>query len=413
MGDFSLANKRIFLIIPLVVIFGCLLAFNYSLAQDTATTTPEAPPPPPPPPITITINNPDTLPAQSKRITATTNRGILSFSVMDNAGMICSGGLGEFSPYEDFIFDEQAQNGQQVCFKATDGSESVYKAANPVAGIDTTPATLELRGIGDPIVYLGESYSDLGAIATDDFDGSLPISIISGSVNTNVVDDYLLTYGSVTDRAGNIANGLTRLVKVRARPVPEAVNTNLKTATATTTATTTPTATIIHPVTKIVYCSSITYGEWLPCENGLQFRDVVIKSPENCFFTSLQQVNKARNCQTPAVNYCTNVFYAKWGPCVNSFQARSILSQVPVSCVVTAHQQSFTTKACSAVLGQKVVAKKYPNGSLLRGSKNIYLIVGGKKYRLKNVKELWAYRRTKTVQVTADVLAQYPDIDKI
>lgn len=86
---------------------------------------------------------------------------------------------------------------------------------------------------------------------------------------------------------------------------------------------------------------------------------------------------------------------------------------MPVSCVVTAHQQSFTTKACSAVLGQKVVAKKYPNGSLLRGSKNIYLIVGGKKYRLKNVKELWAYRRTKTVQVTADVLAQYPDIDKI
>lgn len=398
----NLFKIRIFCNLTTVIVFGCLVVVNYSLAEETATITPE----PPPPPLVITINNPDSNPpAQSKTVTATVNRGTLSFSVMDDSSLVCNSSLAEFVPYEEVVFPDEAQIGQRVCFRATDGAGNyIYNVSSPVAGIDTTPATLTLRGEEEPTVYLGEAYNDAGAIAIDAVDGSLPIFSF-GSVNPNVVGDYFITYSNVIDRAGNLASGLMRIVKVRSKPPPEAIiipNTTVEPNI--------PTTTTIQPVTSIIYCLALTYSEWLPCENGVQFRDVATKSPDNCWLTSSQQSAKMRTCQT---NYCANVFYANWGPCVNGLQTRAILSQVPIDCVVSAHQQLFTGKTCSVILGQKLAVKKYPDGSLLSNSKSIYLLVNGSKYRLKNLKELWTYRQTKTIKVTDEVLAQYPETNSL
>lgn len=61
---------------------------------------------------------------------------------------------------------------------------------------------------------VGTTYSDPGATATDNVDGSLTSSIVvSGSVNSNVVDTYVISY-NVTDAAGNAATQVSRTVIV-------------------------------------------------------------------------------------------------------------------------------------------------------------------------------------------------------
>ncbi len=425
MLDFNVFKKRIFWLIPLIVTVGFLLSSDCGLAEETATTTPEVtsvpvvstasstpvelPPPPPPPEIIIT--NPDmSSPAKTRTIVARSSRGTITFASIP-ASTSCNGNIPEFFQYpneEDIVFTDEIDNGARACFRVIDGTgATTYASSETIRGIDTTFPELILKGEEYVTVYLGNSYTDAGATAVDSVDGEVPVYQV-GSVDTSVVGIYFIVYSTV-DRAGNVASGLTRTIYVRevplSMPSPSVTNNlNLNNQ-----ANPINSVNSNQPV-KVVFCSEVTYGDWLPCEGGLQFRDSATKSPDNCFFTAKQQEAKVRGCQAPVVTYCANVFYAKWGPCVNGFQSRVILSQVPEACVVTTHQQSFATKTCSAVLGQKTEVKKYPNGSLLSDSKNIYLIVGGNKYRLKNIKELWAYRKTKTIKVSLDVLSQYPEI---
>jgi len=87
-------------------------------------------------------------------------------------------------------------------------------------------------GIGDPIadaiipvitlngaaiinLSLGDTYTELGATATDNVDGDLTSSIVVGgdTVDTNQVGTYVVTY-NVSDMAGNAAVEVTRTVNV-------------------------------------------------------------------------------------------------------------------------------------------------------------------------------------------------------
>lgn len=81
--------------------------------------------------------------------------------------------------------------------------------------IDTTPPAITLTGDNPQIIEVGQAYSELGATATDNFDGNLTEGIIvnSGTVNTNLVGDYTVTY-NVSDAAGNTAAQITRTVRV-------------------------------------------------------------------------------------------------------------------------------------------------------------------------------------------------------
>ncbi|MBT8143757.1 MAG: DUF5011 domain-containing protein, partial [Gammaproteobacteria bacterium] len=85
---------------------------------------------------------------------------------------------------------------------------------------DTTPPVITLLG-ADPLAHeAGTAYSDPGATANDNVDGDITASIVNGgSVNINVVGDYVLTY-DVDDAAGNSAIQVTRTVQVRDTAAP-------------------------------------------------------------------------------------------------------------------------------------------------------------------------------------------------
>jgi hypothetical protein len=76
---------------------------------------------------------------------------------------------------------------------------------------DNVPPVISVTGSATVTVELGSSYTDAGATADDAFRGSTPVTS-SGSVNTNVVGSYVITY-TATDKDGNTATA-TRTVNV-------------------------------------------------------------------------------------------------------------------------------------------------------------------------------------------------------
>jgi len=66
---------------------------------------------------------------------------------------------------------------------------------------------------------------------------------------------------------------------------------------------------------------------------------------------------------------------------------------------------------CSVNGGQVLGVKFYPDGSLLRSliTKRIYYIVNGEKKYIRTLAELKKYKGIKIINVSEEVLAQYPD----
>ena len=86
-------------------------------------------------------------------------------------------------------------------------------------GTDTTAPVITLNGSSTINLTVGDSYTELGATATDDVDGDLTSSIVtSGTVDTATAGTYTVTY-TVTDAAGNSASA-TRTVIV-SEPTPD------------------------------------------------------------------------------------------------------------------------------------------------------------------------------------------------
>jgi len=79
---------------------------------------------------------------------------------------------------------------------------------------DTIKPVITLRGEATVTVTKGESYTDAGAIASDDRDGDITSSIvINDPVDSNIVGTYTVTY-NVSDTAGNAADQVSRTVNV-------------------------------------------------------------------------------------------------------------------------------------------------------------------------------------------------------
>ena len=71
---------------------------------------------------------------------------------------------------------------------------------------DTTAPVITLTGSSTINLPLGDTFTDPGAIATDDVDGDLTSSITSsGTVDTSTAGTYIITY-SVSDAASNTAS---------------------------------------------------------------------------------------------------------------------------------------------------------------------------------------------------------------
>jgi len=72
---------------------------------------------------------------------------------------------------------------------------------------------------GEEIInlYVGDTYTEQGATATDNYDKTVTVAI-SGEVSTSTIGTYLVAYDA-TDEAGNNAEQKTRTVNISARPI--------------------------------------------------------------------------------------------------------------------------------------------------------------------------------------------------
>lgn len=91
------------------------------------------------------------------------------------------------------------------------GNESVTK--RKITYDDKTSPVINLTGSQNMSIYLGSSYNEQGYQATDNCDGDITSKVsVTGSVNTNAVGEYKITY-SVSDSLQNTVS-VTRTVNV-------------------------------------------------------------------------------------------------------------------------------------------------------------------------------------------------------
>ena len=97
---------------------------------------------------------------------------------------------------------------------AGNAATQVSRTVNVTA--DVTVPVITLLGDATVSLELGSSYTDAGATATDNIDGTITSSIVTvNPVNVNAVGTYTVTY-NVDDAAGNAATQVSRTVNVTA-----------------------------------------------------------------------------------------------------------------------------------------------------------------------------------------------------
>ncbi|WP_299367458.1 immunoglobulin-like domain-containing protein [Winogradskyella sp.] len=110
------------------------------------------------------------------------------------------------------------------CDSFTYGEVEDYTVIIQGSGPDTEAPVITLNGASTIDLDLGDTYTELGATATDNVDGDLTSSIVVGGdvVNTSVVGSYQVTY-NVNDAAGNAATEVIRTVNVNADTTPPVI----------------------------------------------------------------------------------------------------------------------------------------------------------------------------------------------
>ena len=102
-----------------------------------------------------------------------------------------------------------------VSYNVSDANgNAAVEVTRTVTVVDTTIPLITL--LGDDLVTLevGDTYTDAGATATDNYDGDITSSIVTVStVNTAIVGSYTVSY-NVSDAGGNAALEVTRIVNV-------------------------------------------------------------------------------------------------------------------------------------------------------------------------------------------------------
>jgi subtilisin family serine protease len=87
-------------------------------------------------------------------------------------------------------------------------------------GTDVTAPLITLTGNPSVSLSVGDTYTEEGATALDNINGSISVTVGGDTVNTATVGTYTVTYNAV-DVAGNPAVQVTRTVTVSAAPVIE------------------------------------------------------------------------------------------------------------------------------------------------------------------------------------------------
>ena len=98
-----------------------------------------------------------------------------------------------------------------LTYSVTDSDGNLVSVTRTVNIVDTISPVITLNGTNPLTIVQGNPYTELGATVTDNYD-IVSTVIISGSVNTNIVGIYTVTYTSM-DSSGNIGTN-TRTVNV-------------------------------------------------------------------------------------------------------------------------------------------------------------------------------------------------------
>jgi hypothetical protein len=106
-----------------------------------------------------------------------------------------------------------------VLYDATDASgNEAGQAFRTVTVVDTTSPEITLLGGSDLTVECGLPYNEPGAVVNDTCENDLDF-IVTGTVNTSAPGNYTLVY-SASDSAGNVAETVTRIVRVADNALP-------------------------------------------------------------------------------------------------------------------------------------------------------------------------------------------------
>ena len=117
--------------------------------------------------------------------------------------------------------DETTVGTYTVTYNVTDANgNAAVEVTRTVNVVDTTIPVITLTGGATVTVEFGDTYTDTGATATDNYDGDLTSSIVTvNPVDETTVGTYTVTY-NVTDANGNAAVEVTRTVNVVDTTIP-------------------------------------------------------------------------------------------------------------------------------------------------------------------------------------------------
>ena len=132
-----------------------------------------------------------------------------------------------------------------ITYSATDAAGNTSTASRTVDVVDTTAPVVVLTGAAEVTVELGDDYTEQGATATD-ASGTVTV-VITGSVDTDTVGTYIVTYTS-TDASGNVG-AVERTVNVVDTTAPVITSSDTFVADENQTAIGTVTATDLQTVT--------------------------------------------------------------------------------------------------------------------------------------------------------------------
>ncbi len=102
-------------------------------------------------------------------------------------------------------------NSLVICLLFVGGCGGSSNSTTPNSNIDNTPPVITLNGVSQYTLFVNNDYVELGATANDAIDGAVQV-IIEGTVDTNQVGQYTVTYSAV-DRSGN-STVVTRTIVV-------------------------------------------------------------------------------------------------------------------------------------------------------------------------------------------------------
>ena len=85
--------------------------------------------------------------------------------------------------------------------------------------IDNVSPEIKLLGENKYSIYVGDTFSDPGIIATDNYDGDISSNVkVDSNLNTNVEGTYIVTY-NISDSSGNNAS-INREIEVKKKIIP-------------------------------------------------------------------------------------------------------------------------------------------------------------------------------------------------